>query len=217
MQHIIIPLFCLLLLGCVSTSRNAENLVNTTDTVSQSSIHLATYSGDVNTTGWNIYRSTALGFEVQYPDSFVVTESGSTAVTIKRPSDTTGDQIVFTSVRSTLAKEVSSVIYSASSIDRVGLYMRDVGIRYAIAFFHSGDAHSWFMTYFLMRNADYPTFPHFTENRPYTVVRADIEAFPSDEEFQRMLQQSPDRVGPQIFLSEPQQILSTFRFIPLPL
>lgn len=197
------------LAGCTAATQNNQS----GNHPQQSVAPLATYSGDVHTDGWKTYTNKALGFSLEYPDSFVVIDTKKGGVTIKRNSETASDQIVITKVRSTLKAQVANTVYAASSIDRTGLSIADPTIRFAIAHFQSGDSRTWFMTYFLMKDKDYPAFPDFIDAKPYDVLVAHVEAYPSDEEYQQMVKQSPDRVGPDVFLSMPQQILSTIRLL----
>ncbi len=143
-----------------------------------------------------MYTSEKMGISLKYPSTFMAIEDGESVI-IKRNVDTNSDTITINKVNSTLAKEVGKHLYQASSIER-HFSSPDQPVNTTIAHYQSGDANSWFMTYFITRESDTPSFPDYTEKHTaYDVIVADVEAFPSD--------------ATQL-LSEPQQILSTLRF-----
>ena len=174
--------------------------------------------GQINTTAWKLYHNKNMGFEIEYPPTFSVEETPD-KITIKSISETTSDQIVFTSVKSTLRDLVADVVYHAYRIDRNGFWMLDKNVMFAIARYQSGDAGSWFMTYFLMRDADFPEniLEGVPKEKPYQVIVAQVDAFPSEKEMADMQRlASEGLITIDSVLSIPQQILATFRFTETP-
>lgn len=215
MKHIFLLLGVLVLQACSQASQVSEVIP---EVPAEDASTIVSYSGDVDTTGWKTYRNEDFGFEVQHPSTFVVVESGSDTVTLMRKSETTSDTIVFSKVQSTLQEQVASVAWTASSIRHGALDIKDSSIRSTIASFQRGDAQSWFMRYFLMRGSDSPSYPeylerNFKEKTSYDLIVADVEAYISDADMQKMIALNPEQGGSDVFMSEPQQILSTFTFI----
>jgi hypothetical protein len=196
-----IALICLVFAGCAATPAAQNEPV---------APGVAAYAGDVDVTDWGTYHSAELGFEVRYPHTFEVQEN-SGKVTFREIGEGTTDTIVFAKVRSTIKEQVGHIFRGAHRIEHEGLKIKDPDIRAAIAYFQSGDAHSWFMTYFLLRNSDYPETTETVQNQPYDIIVAEVKAFPTDDEMVQARAAGLE-TGPAGMLSAPQQILSTFHF-----
>lgn len=183
--------------------------ISTESILSKQTVPIITYAGDVKTSGWKTYRNENLGIELKHPSTFVIDESNTGKVIIRRDGATISDVITLKKVHSTLKQQVAEQFYRSNTIAHEGLAFKSKEVRAAIVRYQSGDIGSWFMTYFIVPESQYPAFPDFTEKaNAYDIIVADVEAYPSEAE----LKQASEMNLQSLMLSQPQQILSTLNF-----
>lgn len=158
---------------------------------------------DIDVSSWQTFRSAALGFEVRFPATFVAQETAS-GMTLLEKNTATGSvrtSIVFERFRSSLEKEVTSEM-------RQGSWKVADRQTYALttSYFTSDDLRSLSESYLFIR--DFPLKPR---EPSYSMTRATI-TMDKDNPLLAAIKKATI-VDPEQLLSEPEQILSTFRFL----
>ncbi|MFA6038813.1 MAG: hypothetical protein WCV62_03880 [Candidatus Peribacteraceae bacterium] len=158
---------------------------------------------DVRDADWNTYRSAEYSFAFRYPKTYAVREEGKTTVLEALVPEENGvrNQIVFTTLRSTLKKE------QVPEMRLAGWKVQDRQA-YALTtpYFTNDDLRSLSETYLFVRD-----FPTQGLNGTYTIVRATLTLSTTDPDL--VAAKAAKIKDLESIFTEPEQILSTFRFL----
>ncbi len=151
----------------------------------------------VDATSWKMYSSAKQGFSFRYPSSYVLQEeTGSSILNIT--NGISHNEITLEKIRGSLKKEL------LPDMRQAGWKVADRQV-YALATPNfTNDDGSLSSTYLFIRD-----FPLHEDSGNYIMVRATIRT--SAGEFDSAKQ--AHLVDPEAILTEPEQILSTFRFL----
>ncbi len=155
-------------------------------------------AAQVDTTEWETFRSERLGWELQYPPDYTLREEGNSI--ILEATEQPLAAIVIEKTHSTLRNMLDP------SMEQAGWKIADRNT-YALATPYFSESPEWLTaTYLFIRD-----FPLRGETATYSMANATIALPRSAPEFQNAREQGITNLSN--IMTEPEKILSTFRFL----